>query len=469
MENQLNKGEVRPCSASAAYLLRKVLWVIILLGLTQAVSAQQKPDWLNNYPDDPRFYIGIGGVNKSDTGTGYTVAAQQNALSELVSQIEVTISGSLQLIQQESNNEVNELFNSMITTQVNKTIEEFEVVDRWETEEEFWVYLRLSKSEYRARLQEKMSIAKRQSASALQDGNKAFAEQRWSEAMAAYVRGISDIAPFLDQPMEIQTTDGSIDLFAAYRSQLSALLGFLEMGDATGPTEAQVGQPGNTPFLVTVSSSQDANPVENIPVGFSFIRGDGDIVSPAFTNNLGSARTELRKITAPDQIQIIAATIDLAAFAEEDARPLLAQIFESLNKPTTRFVVRVAGVPVYLQYTERFLGKKRPSEYLEPVFKEGLNNAGYTFIDEISSAEWLFEVNATIKQGSETYGLYTAFLSYQITATNMLTGEQVANYSLNDVKGISDSYEKAGAKAFEIGIDSLQQSLMGKIISSIQR
>ena len=50
-----------------------------------------------------------------------------------------------------------------------------------------------------------------------------------------------------------------------------------------------------------------------------------------------------------------------------------------------------------------------------------------------------------------------------------MTGEEVASYSVTDIKGMSDSYEKAGAKAFETGVSQLEDEIIPKIIAQIQQ
>ena len=126
-----------------------VLWVTITGWISPTVNAQEKPIWLNEYPADPRYYIGIGSASKADD-PAYQQSARESALAELISQIEVNVSSVSELLEQEQNGNYENVFSAFTQTQARKTIEDFEIVDSFDDGSEFWMYIRLSKSDYEA-------------------------------------------------------------------------------------------------------------------------------------------------------------------------------------------------------------------------------------------------------------------------------------------------------------------------------
>lgn len=463
------KGESSVIQVGLVRILYTVLWVIVLSGISQNTEAQTKPEWLEHYPADPRFYIGIGGASKAELGTVANQHARETALAELISQIEVSVSSDQVLIETASDEEYAAFFNSLVKTQASKSIENYEVVDSWENDDEVWVYLRLSKQDYERRVQEKMGIAKRQAMKALEDGDISRDSGDFLKALGEYTRGMSEVVPFMDRPMEVTTDAGRIDILAELQSRINQIVTEFEITSSEGPKTGQVGGSVSEPFILKVVYKATGKPATNVPVSFHFIRGGGDFGDAVKTNAQGMAQGQLRKITAPDKMQIINGGIAFEAFSDPESGIIVRQLLARSNAPTARYVLRVSGVPVYMEYSEQFLGEAGASNYFQPVLQGELNDAGYTFIEELGDADLYMEVETNLKKGSETYGIYSAYLEYSITITNMQTGEEIASYSVTDIKGMSDSYEKAGAKAYEAGLGQLKEEIIPELISRIQQ
>lgn len=445
-----------------------VLWVTITGWINPALHAQEKPTWLNDYPADPRYYIGIGSALKSDDAS-YQQAARESALAELISQIEVNVSSTMEFLEQEQNGGYENFFSAFTQTQARKTIEDFEIVDSFDDGTEFWMYIRLSKSDYERRLQEKMRVAKSQARTALIDGRESIENGEYENALSSFTNGLADIAPYIDRPMNVDVEGDNIDIFAELRSALRDVVSMYRITQSNGPSTGQVGKAGDAPFQLRLEYENTGDPVEGVPIGFRFLRGGGDFSPASLTNANGEVSVELNKITAPDAMQIITGGIAFSSFSDDESSAFLTSIFDGVNAPSARYVLRVSGVPIYLEYSETFLGRNEVSNYLQPVIKEGLNEAGYTFIDDLADAELYLEVDAETRQGSETYGIYSAFVSYRITITNMLSGQEEATYSTVDIKGLSDTYEKAAAKAFEAVLDQLKGEILPNLIDQIQK
>ena len=462
------RGKVRVMKVNQRNLFA-VLWVTIAFGLLQTANAQQKPDWLLNYPSDPLFYIGVGGIEKSESDTEFQSKAREIALGELISQIEVNVSSTTNTSEEEINGEYGNSFSQLIELQAQKTIEDFEVVDSWQNEEEFWIMIRLSKQKYRQRLQEKISLASSQAVTALEAGDAAFQEKNHSVALSSYVRAIGDISPYLDQLSDITYEGEEINLFSSLRSRALQVLGELEIASSSGPEEIQIGKPADEPFSLNLVS-ETGNPVSGIPFTFYFSRGEGELEESSTTNQSGQASSQLSKLTGDDKLQIVIAELNLISFLpEENKNEFMQNLLKSFSGFNTRYIIKASGVPVYLEYSESFLGEEKSTNYIQPVIKELFNEESYVFTDELNDAELYLELETSARQGSETYGLYSAFVDYKITATSLVTGEEVATYSVADVKGISDSYEKAAAKAYEEALKTLREESIPKLFEQLKK
>lgn len=452
-------------------MLTLVLWVTITFGLFQTANAQQKPDWLQNHPADPLFYIGIAGIDKENPNDmQYQSKARDLALSNLISQIEVNVASVTKSLEEEVDGEYSSSFSALVELQAQRTIEDFEVVDTWENGKEYWVYLRLSKQQYKQRLQQKIELAKVEAYFAYTMGLQHLEHQNYGNALSQFVSGMGDISPYIDQMPPVDHEGREINLFAELRSHIQTTIRLFQLKAISGPDLVRIGQPAEQPFTVKILHSASNTPLKGVPITFSFLRGDGELEQQVSSDANGMASSQLSKLVAEDKLQIITAKADLIRYlSEEVTNEFLVNLMGSFNAPETRFVFNVSGRPVFLKHSEMYLGDQRVTEFFQPVLKNEFTERNFVFTDDLSEAELYLELNINAKKGSETQGFFSVFLDYQITATSLATGEEIAAYSLANVKGVSISYEKAAATSYQTGLDSLRANLIPKLFAQLDK
>src|SRR5258708_14949015 len=112
------------------------------------VLVNPKPAWLTAKPAEDIYYIGIGQSAKSGTNN-FIQEAKKSALEDLISDIRVTVSSTSVLSQIDANKEFQEKYEQIINTSAADENQEFEEVDSWQDERNYWVYYRLSKQRYK--------------------------------------------------------------------------------------------------------------------------------------------------------------------------------------------------------------------------------------------------------------------------------------------------------------------------------
>jgi hypothetical protein len=130
-------------------------FLLILVGCSPSVTNSSlksdlqnpKPEWLTAKPVSASYYIGIGHSTR-DGSNNYIQSAKKSALEDLVSEIKVNISSTSVLSQIDANREFQEKYEQIIKTTVADEIQEFEQVDAWEDDRNYWVYYRLSTGEW---------------------------------------------------------------------------------------------------------------------------------------------------------------------------------------------------------------------------------------------------------------------------------------------------------------------------------
>jgi hypothetical protein len=125
--------------------------IIILLGFHYVATAQQAPHWVQSRPMDPSSYIGIGVASKSNPN--YAQEARDQALTDIAHQISVSISSENSLQEREDNEVYSRQFTSTTRSETSLDLEFYEVIDTFNGEDEYHVFLKLNKEQYAKSLQ----------------------------------------------------------------------------------------------------------------------------------------------------------------------------------------------------------------------------------------------------------------------------------------------------------------------------
>ena len=127
-----------------------LLFILVISWFCFPLSGQQtnRPDWVKQHPVSGLSYIGIGMAEISEGD--YQQKAKQNALSDLVSEIQVVIAANSLLNTLEDDGNVKQTFAESIRTEARAEIENFRLVDSWRSDNEYWVYYELNKDDYAA-------------------------------------------------------------------------------------------------------------------------------------------------------------------------------------------------------------------------------------------------------------------------------------------------------------------------------
>lgn len=193
-----------------------------------------KPEWLTYKPDQSFYYIGIGKSTKNGTNN-YLQEAKKSALEDLVSEIKVNVSSSSVLSQIDANKEFKEKYEQIIQTTAADEIEEFEQVDSWQDERNYWVYYRLSKQRYK-------EIKEEQKRNAVSISLDFFSKAKQAErngdlvlALGFYYQGFRAIQKYLGEPIRIDFEGKEILLTSEVVASMQVVLDKMDI--SVNPTE----------------------------------------------------------------------------------------------------------------------------------------------------------------------------------------------------------------------------------------
>lgn len=442
-------------------------WLIVISAFVHAQG--KKPAWVDKRPNTPGYYHGLGVVPASANTQDFIQRAKDAALNDIAQQIVVSIDASQISKLSEKLGELSEEYQSAVRTSTKADLEGVEAVDTWQGDGQYWVYYRLNIEEYRRIQAEKKRTAAALGIDLYTKAKNAEKGNTIAEAFQFYLQSLAAIEKFINEPMEVQYAGRSIFLTNEIFTSLQSLLNQVELKAKNPKLDAQVGKPLRRPLEVDVINTATAGPITNFPVRFSFIRGSGDIIPTAKSNQSGVASTQIAKIAATEKLQLVRAEADIPALLGQNASPLLEMIAKSFTVPDTRFTLNVVSLSVMFETDEMLFGTKLKLPRIEPMLKNSLSSSGFTFVDDPSKANIMVSIKSNGRDGGEFQGLYTVYVDANISVTDLNSGEEVYKTSWNNVKGVSINGDKAGMKAYDEIAAELQKKVIPKILEQLKK
>jgi outer membrane lipopolysaccharide assembly protein LptE/RlpB len=454
---------------------RIVFFLLIFSGCSPSVTNSSlksklqsvKPDWLTSKPIQPSYYIGIGHSVKDGTNN-YLQSAKNSALEDLVSEIKVNISSTSVLSMIDANKEFQERYEQIIKTTVADEIQEYEQVDSWEDDRNYWLYYRLSKQRYK---DIKDQLKRDAVAQGLDFFIKAKESERRSEfvlSLGFYYQGFRAIEKYLGEPIRIEFEGKEILLTNEIIASMQLLLDKIEL--TVSPAEIILNR-----RLAQNDLSVSANAVEkssrkaigDLPLSAFFEKGAGDVFPNYKTDLAGQAKILLTKISARDLEQTVAVKVDMMSFAGQQGSAIYSLVADKMVVPKATILMKVQRPLVYITSVEKSLGVDKSNQQLTNRIKNYLANSGFEFTDDKTKAELSLDVNSNSEKGSVSGSIYITYVTAVIRVSTATDNKEIYATTLDRIKGFSLDYERSSQEAYNKSLETLEKDKLPELLNAI--
>lgn len=426
-----------------------------------------RPPWLSAKPVQDQYYIGIGHSAK-DGINNYIQSAKKSALEDIISEIKVTVSSTSILSQIDANKEFQERYEQIIKTTATDELEEFEQVDAWEDDQNYWIYYRLSKQRYREIKEEQ----KRNAVTlALDFFTKAKQSERAGEdvqALGFYFKGFGAIEKYLAEPIRLEYEGKEILLTNEIYASIQQLLDKIQL--VASPVEImlnrRVTQSSET-VIVSAVYKNSKKPIPDLPLKAYFEKGAGDVFPDYKTDGTGQSKILLTKISSKDIEQTVAVKINMLSFAGENASPIYALVAERMVVPKVNILLKVQRPIVYITSMEKTLGVNKSNEQITNRVKNFLTNSGFEFTDNRSKAELWMDINANSEKGAVSGSIYITYVTAVIRVVTLEANKEIYATTLDRIKGYSLDYERSSQEAYNKSLELLEKEKLPELLNAI--
>ncbi|MFM8742938.1 MAG: LPP20 family lipoprotein, partial [Cytophagales bacterium] len=426
-----------------------------------------KPTWLSAKPDQSFYYIGIGHSTKTGTNN-FVQEAKKSALEDLVSEIKVNVSGTSVLSQIDANKEFQEKYEQIIKTTAADEIEEFEQVDSWQDDRNYWVYYRLSKQRYK-------EIKEEQKRNAVSIGLDFFTKAKQAErsndpvlALGFYYQGFRAIEKYLAEPIRLEFEGKEILLTSEVIASMQMLLDKLEI--AVTPSEVTLNRRvsiDDQSFTAKAYDKASKKKIADLPLRATFEKGSGNVFPDYKTNAEGNARILLTKISSRDLAQTVSIKVNPLSFAGGTATKIDSLVVQKLVVPRTTILLNVQRPLVYISSVERSLGNVKSTQQVTNKIKNYLANAGFEFTDKKNKAELALDVDANSEKGAVSGSIFITYVTAVIRVSSVKDNKEIYATTLDRIKGFSLDFERSSQEAYNKSLEILENEKLPELLNSI--
>ncbi len=437
---------------------------LILLGSVKA-KAQNRPQWITSRPINTMYYTGIGSASKSETD--YMKIAKQKALSDLISEIEVKVASNSLLNSLDDNGNISSYFQENIKIEAKRTIEDYQLVESWEGDAEYWVYYQLNKYDYQEKERIRIENIQDKAYDYLQKGNARRNSGEVSVSIFNYLEGLKLIQADLNKNLPYQKNGQTIYLGNELYAGLSNVFTGVQIKADLSSVKGQAFQAVKDQIQIRVSRGMQG--LANLPLHAEFISGSGEVNNGLITNESGVARLQILNVSSKRKQQLILVKPDLKKLCSDEKNKLLHGILNQLKSlPETQISINLenASLKAYLKHNQD------ESSALVKSVKRILSNNYFNFVPSESLADVVVELDENFKRGGkvngEMYNMQEYFSSLSVQITNRYSKETVFSYSVNDL--ITLAPESTSEKTARMSASrSILKKMQRKLIQELKK
>ena len=426
-----------------------ILLLFIFISCASNPLSENINSWNSQKSDD--YWYGTAIISKKNfDGQNIHKQATSQAISDIASQIKISIKSDFEIVVKEKNYEIDESSLYILNTRVDNNIEDIEILDFKNLEGSYILFARLSKDKFYSSLKRKSEIAI--------DIAKNYINDSKEPSLLSFqnlLNAEKEIIPYLDYSIEAKINGVDVNLYSFIQNTINDLLNRIKIEPSQ--SKVYIKKLGYNNELVTVKV-YDANTnksLSNIPLVFSINEKNEKCIS----NKDGQCSFNIQSQYISDQKnQNIAIAIDRESiFKQSDKYGFIID---------SQIELEIVPTKIFLDIEEYNLDSKSSQSYIAPKIKEFfIKKYSVEFVDNISNSDLSIKIFANTRKIGSTkneYGIYQVYSDANIYLEK--NGEKITEISVNDIKGADfSSFNQAGNKSLE----KLSKTFLKKTLPAI--
>lgn len=408
-------------------------------------SFDPQPFWVDAQPIVGGYYVGVYGVQK--TNGDYRNAAKNGALENLASEISIEISGESVLHTSEINGAFDQEYQQNIKFSSKQSLSGYELVDTWESPTEYWVYYKLSKSEYLRIKKEKEEAAIKIAKDYFGRAKGKRAESEYRQAFTLSIQGLESLSEYLDQPLQTEYEGRQVYLATEILSFVQDMVDEISLIPNVSSKSIKLGSAvaGSDLYVDIVSSNKKK--LVGIPLVVEYkalFLKKFNVQSDA----QGRAGIELGLINQSQMNQIVTVNMDFEELTRQTTKNrMIVSLMKYLPSKEVKILLTVTPPSVFVESIEKDFGKPVAAKLKEVVIQT-LIDKGFQIEYNKSKADLILTVTSDTKSAGQVHGANLVFINGNIRVVDRKTNNLVFSEVFAEEKGLQSNLERASSDAY---------------------
>jgi len=407
------------------------------------------PDWVYGQRQDGYWY-GLGVIKKPFTGEDIRLAAREAAIGEIASQIRIEVSSDLTHIFVDDGNSNARYTESLISTRVNENLSNIELVDSYESQDKYYILLRLSESVYY-----KMIEQKRQNAVAVsRDLYNRASVGVGPQTLILLNNALDEIRPFLDESIFITNSNGEqSNLYSLIVLKISEFFDRVEIQPQSDLFRYSLGD--NAQILCHATDKLTGDPIPGLSFDISY--GGSKPYQTSVSSYDGQVEFKIPSDLQFNGTQYLDVYLNVSGYGlESDGVPLIRESVKVYPiRPTFSIEVDDANIEALDSLIKDALAKRFNAEFKDKGTNYIIRCSIDTRIESSKPNEW---------------GVFVSYADLAISVFDSESDTEIYSQSVNNIKGASFiSSKESENDALDKINKSIIENIMPDIISSIIR
>jgi hypothetical protein len=368
----------------------------------------------------------------------------------------------------EVDRKLQEQYEQIIQTTAADEIEEYELVDAWEDQSNYWVYYRLSISRYRQIKEEQKRNATTLAVDYLTKGKAAEQSNERLQAITYYFQAFRSVEKYLGEPIRVNFGGKDVLLVNEIYASIQSLLDKINV--QVTPSEIELNRRVNQTQHQVIAKATYKDLKKDavaLPLKAAFEKGSGDVFPEYKTDERGQAKILLNRIGSKDLEQTLGVKVNIDALSGTSSSPVYKLIAGTFNLPGAQVNMKVQRPMVFLTSEEKSFGNTKANTQITNKLKNILANNGFEFTDNKSVADLWFDVKADAEKGSVSGSIYVTYLTSVIKVLTIKEGKEIYATTLDRVKGYGLDYDKSSVDAYNKALETLEKDRMSELLNTV--
>ena len=426
-----------------------ILLLFIFISCASNHLSENINSWNSQKNDD--YWYGTAIISKKNfDGQNIHKQAASQAISDIASQIKISIKSDFEIVVKEKNYEIDESSLYILNTRVDNNIEDIEILDFKNLEGSYILFARLSKDKFYSSLKRKSKIAI--------DIAKNYIKDSKEPSLLSFqnlLNAEKEIIPYLDYSIEAKINGVDVNLYSFIQNTINDLLNRIKIEPSQSKVYIKKLGYNNELATVKVYDANTNKSLSNIPLVFSISEKNEKCIS----NQDGQCSFNIQSQYISNQKnQNISIAIDRESILKQSDK--YGFIIDS------QIELEIVPTKIFLDIEEYNLDSKSSQSYIAPKIKEFfIKKYSVEFVDNISNSDLSIKIFANTRKIGSTkneYGIYQVYSDANIYLEK--NGEKITEISVNDIKGADfSSFNQAGNKSLE----KLSKTFLKKTLPAI--